>query len=121
MGLNNSKNIEVYQGDASLLGNKKYDIIFANINRNILLNDLSVYVKCFNENGKIFLSGFYEKDIEVIEKLANELQLKISSIKLKNSWASLCLLNDGIMSPLRKAKKCHKNTKTRKPTKKENQ
>ena len=91
---NNTPNIEVYQGDASLLGNKKYDIIFANINRNILLNDLPVYVKCMNENGKIFLSGFYEKDIEAIEKLTNKLQLKIVSIKLKNNWASVCFFRE---------------------------
>ena len=91
---NNTPNIEVYQGDASLLGIKKYDIIFANINRNILLNDLPVYVKCMNENGKIFLSGFYEKDIEAIEKLTNKLQLKIVSIKLKNNWASVCFFRE---------------------------
>ncbi len=91
---NNTPNIEVYQGDASLLGNKKYDIIFANINRNILLNDLPVYVKCMNENGKIFLSGFYENDIEAIEKLTNKLQLKIVSIKLKNNWASVCFFRE---------------------------
>ncbi len=91
---NNTPDIEVYQGDAGLLGNKKYDIIFANINRNILLDDLPVYVKCLNEKGMIFLSGFYEKDIKVIEKLANKLQLKIVSIKLKNNWASLCFLEN---------------------------
>ena len=91
---NNTTDIDVYQGDASLLGNKKYDIIFANINRNILLEDLPVYVNCLNQNGMIFLSGFYESDIEVIEELANRLQLKIASIKLKNGWASVCFFND---------------------------
>ena len=87
---NNTPDINVYHGDAGLLGNKKYDVIFANINRNILLNDLPEYVKCLNQNGKIFLSGFYEDDIEVIEELANKLQLKMTSIKLKNNWASVC-------------------------------
>ena len=91
---NNTTDIDVYQGDASLLGNKKYDIIFANINRNILLKDLPAYVNCLNQNGMIFLSGFYEIDIEVIEELANKLQLKIASIKLKNGWASVCFFND---------------------------
>jgi ribosomal protein L11 methyltransferase len=48
---NNCNHISVYEGDAALLVGKKYDIIIANINRNILLNDMQQYVDCLNENG----------------------------------------------------------------------
>ena len=64
--MNNCKQINVYQGDASLLFNKKYDLIIANINRNILLNDMQTYVDCLNPNGIILFSGFYEEDIPII-------------------------------------------------------
>lgn len=91
---NNTPEISVLHGDATLLGINKFDIIFANINRNILLNDLPVYAKCLNENGMIFLSGFYENDIKVIEKLANKLMLKVDCFKKDNNWVSLRLLED---------------------------
>ena len=51
---NNCENISVYEGDASLLTGKKYDVIIANINRNILLIDMKVYTNCLNE--KVFYS-----------------------------------------------------------------
>ncbi|NQV77500.1 MAG: 50S ribosomal protein L11 methyltransferase, partial [Lutibacter sp.] len=50
---NNCKHISVYEGDASLLMNKKYDVIIANINRNILLNDMASYMNCLNDDGII--------------------------------------------------------------------
>ena len=56
---NDCKHISVYEGDASLLENKSYDIIIANINRNILLKDMATYVSCLNKGGVLFLSGFY--------------------------------------------------------------
>ena len=55
---NNCHHITVYEGDAELLVGKKYDLIIANINRNILLNDMQVYADCLNEKGILFLSGF---------------------------------------------------------------
>ena len=63
---NNCNHISVYEGDASLLKDKHYDIIIANINRNILLQDIATYAKCLNANGSLFLSGFYEDDIPLI-------------------------------------------------------
>ena len=55
----NCNKIAVFEGDASLLINKKYDVIIANINRNILLMDMKVYTDCLNEKGILLLSGFY--------------------------------------------------------------
>jgi ribosomal protein L11 methyltransferase len=51
---NNCKQITVYEGDASMLKDKKYDLIIANINRNILLNDMQSYVDCLNQRNPTF-------------------------------------------------------------------
>ncbi|MDU8886005.1 50S ribosomal protein L11 methyltransferase [Yeosuana sp. MJ-SS3] len=90
---NNCKKITVQEGDASLLKNKNYDIIIANINRNILLNDLETYTKCLNKNGKLFLSGFYNSDISVIEAECNRYMLKLDENFEKNNWVALKFLN----------------------------
>jgi len=83
------KNITVYQGDASLLNHKKYDCIIANINRNILLNDIQAYATCLPLDGDLFLSGFYTEDIPVIEECCNKNSLKFISKKEKNNWVAL--------------------------------
>ena len=90
---NQCHNISVYEGDVSLLTNKHYDIIIANINRNILLNDLEHYVACLNENGIVLLSGFYKDDISIIESTCNNLGLtRVETIE-KNHWVALKFIN----------------------------
>jgi ribosomal protein L11 methyltransferase len=79
--------INVQLGDAELLENQQYDIIIANINRNILLSDIRKYSTCLNSGGALFMSGFYTEDIPLIEKEANEHHLKLISYKQKNNWA----------------------------------
>ena len=86
---NGCKHITVLEGDASLLSRKKYDIIIANINRNILLTDLSTYVTCLNEKGSLFLSGFYDSDCELIETTCNQLNLKLENTLMRNHWVAL--------------------------------
>ena len=90
---NNCKQITVIEGDASVLKNKKYDIIIANINRNILLNDMSVYASCLNKNGMIFLSGFYNDDIPMIQQECEKHMLKFEEKLERNYWVSLKFLN----------------------------
>lgn len=90
---NNCKNISVYEGDASLLNNKAYDVVIANINRNILLNDLPIYAECLNKEGMLFLSGFYESDISFIEQACNDLKLKLVEKIKNNNWIALKFLN----------------------------
>lgn len=90
---NDCKNISVYEGDAALLKNKKYDIIIANINRNILLNDIPTYANCLNENGKLFLSGFYEEDIPMLEDSCNKHMLKLKETLKRGDWVSLKFIN----------------------------
>jgi len=90
---NNAEKILVKLGDASLLSeNEKFDVIIANINRNILLKDLPVYVKSLHKNGVIFLSGFYAgNDLETIIQKCNELRLKLVFVKEKNRWCAVKL------------------------------
>ncbi|MCL9769932.1 50S ribosomal protein L11 methyltransferase [Flavobacterium sp. HXWNR69] len=86
---NNCKHISVYEGDASLLIGKKYDVIIANINRNILLNDMQQYVACLNENGILFLSGFYTEDIPVISESCTSKGLTYVKQFERNNWVAL--------------------------------
>ncbi|MEX0312899.1 MAG: 50S ribosomal protein L11 methyltransferase [Allomuricauda sp.] len=90
---NHCSKIEVYQGDSSLLTNKKYDIVLANINRNILLDDIPLYTKCLNQDGAIFLSGFYTEDLEVISLKCEDYGLKFAKKLEKNNWVSAKYVN----------------------------
>lgn len=86
---NNCSNIAVYEGEASLLVDKKYDVIIANINRNILLNDMQAYMNCLDDDGIILLSGFYEEDIPIIDEEVSKYQFKIDKIIERNNWVAL--------------------------------
>ncbi len=90
---NNCNNISVYEGDVSLLDGKNYDSIIANINRNILLADISAYSNCLNEDGTLFLSGFYKEDIPLIEAECNKNMLKLNEIIERGQWVSLKFIN----------------------------
>ena len=90
---NQCTNISVYEGDAELLKGKKYDIIIANINRNILLKDMKTYVSCLNSNGLLFLSGFYNNDISMIEAECQKHMLKLVEKIEKNNWVALKFIN----------------------------
>jgi ribosomal protein L11 methyltransferase len=86
---NGNLDINVYEGDSSLLKEQKYDVVIANINRNILLSDITAYVKCLNKNGQLFLSGFYEEDIPLITEKCNENGLKLEKNLEKNNWVAV--------------------------------
>ncbi len=86
---NNCHSISVYEGDAALLKDKHYDLIIANINRNILLNDMQAYVDCLNKNGILLLSGFYEEDIPFIAASCTEKGLTYIKKFQRNNWVSL--------------------------------
>lgn len=83
---NKCKEISVYEGDVSLISDKKYDVIIANINRNILLNDMSAYNKSLNNNGDLLLSGFYKEDLQLIENCCENLGLKLTKTLEKKNW-----------------------------------
>lgn len=90
---NNCTHISVYEGDAALLEGKKYDLIIANINRNILLNDMQQYANCLNKGGILLLSGFYEEDIEAIHASCVEKGLTYVKKFSRNNWVSLKYVN----------------------------
>ena len=90
---NNCKSITVYEGDATLLKDKKYDLIIANINRNILLNDMQSYVDCLNPKGTILFSGFYTEDIPFIDASCTEKGLTFVKKLERNNWVSLKYVN----------------------------
>lgn len=87
---NNTGFINVYQGDASLLKDQTFNVIIANINRNILLADIPVYVSCLDDNGLLLLSGFYIDDLYDISNKAVAEGLKYISHKEKNKWVAAC-------------------------------
>ncbi len=89
---NNCELISVYEGAAELLEGKHYDMIIANINRNILLEDISKYSECLNSGGKLFLSGFYIEDIPAIEEECNLNGLKIEDELEQENWAGLSFI-----------------------------
>ncbi|MFN4763777.1 50S ribosomal protein L11 methyltransferase [Gillisia sp. Q332] len=86
---NNCELISVYEGGAELLEGRKYDRIIANINRNILLEDINAYAASLNPGGKLFLSGFYTEDIQAIEEECNRHGLKLEEQLERDNWAAL--------------------------------
>ncbi|GET46276.1 50S ribosomal protein L11 methyltransferase [Capnocytophaga felis] len=86
---NHCKNITIKLGDASLLNNEKFDVIIANINRNILLADISHYAKSLPLGGTLFLSGFYESDEPAITDKCNEHNLEFAEKLERNQWVAL--------------------------------
>lgn len=90
---NTCSKIKAYEGEASLLVDKKYDVIIANINRNILLKDIATYASCLNENGTLLLSGFYVEDIPLISEECHKHQLKFVENLERNNWVAVKFVN----------------------------
>jgi len=86
---NDCSSISVFQGDASLLLTKKYDSIIANINRNILLQDMETYSNCLEKGGELYLSGFYKEDLPLIIETCTKLGLSYVSNKERNNWIAV--------------------------------
>ena len=86
--LNNIDNMVVKQGDAGLLGSDKFDIIFANIHKNVLMNDMPAYFEVLKPEGILIMSGFYTEDIHDIKSKAENLGLKDNGFKTKNNWVA---------------------------------
>lgn len=85
---NKCEQIKVFEGDANLLKDQNYDIILANINRNILLSDISVYAGHLKKDGGLLLSGFYKEDIALISKECAAHGLSFQENLEKNNWVA---------------------------------
>ena len=93
--LNGVDNLEVYFGNASVINHISgvFDVVLANINRNILLEDMKSFRGVLNEGGYMILSGFYEEDIPVLLEKTKEFGLYESGRRTDNNWACLVLKN----------------------------
>ncbi len=93
--LNNEKNIKVLHGDADIISSldSKYDIVLANINRNILLHDMPKFKLAMVPNATLILSGFYMQDADLLINKAKELNIKETRRNTKNNWCMLEFIN----------------------------
>ena len=84
--LNNILNLKAKLGDASLLGSETYEVIFANIHKNVIISDLPAYEKVLQPGGKLYLSGFYTHDMADVKEKAESLGLQETGFHEKNNW-----------------------------------
>ncbi len=88
--LNNILNIKPLLGDYTVIPLVKFDVILANIHKNIIISDLPVYAKALKPEGAIIVSGFYASDLDDVIRRAADLGLALVSSKTKNNWCSAC-------------------------------
>ena len=93
--LNHISNMDILLGGSEQIAGKKYDIILANINRNVLLENMKIYSACMNENSELYMSGFYKEDIPVICEEANHCGLVLETYTEKNRWVGTKFVKKG--------------------------
>lgn len=86
--LNKVDNVEIEIGGAELLGKESFDVILANINRNILLNDIKHYAAVLNTGGSLYMSGFYVEDVPVLKEECAKYRLSFAYNVEKDNWAA---------------------------------
>lgn len=86
--------VETFCGDASLLQAGKYDVLLANIHRNIIIMDLRTYASSLKNGGLLFLSGFYESDVADILEEAKKYSFSLEEEHSKEGWKCLVLKHD---------------------------
>ena len=86
--------VHTLYGDGSLIQANKYDVILANINRNILMQDMDTYYRGMRSGGVLVLSGFYTEDIPVLEACAVEKGFKMCITRDIDNWASIILYKE---------------------------
>ncbi len=87
----NGVELEVSQGTAENLGKEKFDIILANINRNILISDIPTYVSVLNDGGQLLLSGLCFFDVDDILEVCTQQNLTLKKKLQREEWVSLLL------------------------------
>ncbi len=90
--INGVENLTAIHGDAHILCNmqEEFDIVLANINRNILLNDMPLMVSRLKDGGTLILSGFYSKDMDLLTNKAKELGMEFKTKDISEDWTLLC-------------------------------
>lgn len=87
----NGVELAISQGTADNLGSEKFDVILANINRNILISDIPTYVSVLNDGGKLLLSGLCFFDVDDILQVCTEENLKMEKQMQREEWVSILL------------------------------
>lgn len=90
-GKRNGVSLDAKMGDNSLLGTKNFDLILANINKNILIAQIPSYVKTMNTGADLLLSGLMEQDFDDILAVCKENNLEFISKKQRNEWIAIHL------------------------------
>ena len=85
--------MDVILGGAEVIPNKKFDFIYANIQRNILLNDMPQYCKVLKNSGELIMSGFYTEDLESIKVRATELGLHFRKFTENGNWVAVVFIS----------------------------
>lgn len=93
---NHLDQIEIRLGDAKKIGDSRFDVIAANINRNILTMDMPTYARALNNGGTLLLSGFYEADCPAIIAKAETEGLKFAEQTTKEEWAMVKMTKQSI-------------------------
>ena len=89
--MNNVKDVKLIKGQITEVDKSDFDIIIANINKNVLLDQIGDYAERLKEKGQLILSGFYEADIADLEQVAKENSLISIHSTTKDNWAMLAL------------------------------
>ncbi len=91
---NNAGNVKVILGGAEQLDEKIYDFIIANINRNILLQDIPRYGNSLKPGGTILFSGFYTEDLELIKEACRNIGINYHSHIVRDNWVGLKMIKN---------------------------
>ena len=89
--LNNTENISFLHGDIKLIENQDFDIILANINRNIIEKDIEGYYNLLSDKGDLLISGFLEEDVDFIINLSINNRFNVINKKNKGQWSMVHL------------------------------
>lgn len=87
--INKCNNITAHIGNSSILGNESFDLILANIHKNVLIDDMARYNNVLILGGTLIMSGFYEHDLTDIKHVADSLNLKMNIFKTRNKWVAV--------------------------------
>lgn len=87
----NSAQVDVDKGNVSALTGRSFDIILANINKNVLLSDMKAYAESLNYEGELYLSGFFGTDVDDIHQKAREVGLELFKVRENKNWAAMHL------------------------------
>ena len=92
--LNDISDVDVRLGEIGLVQNETFDFIFANINRNILLQDIQHYSNALNKGATLIMSGFYLEDIPVLKLECQKNNLSFQKHEQRDNWcAIICTKN----------------------------